>query len=90
MRLKKVRHVSFDHIIYVWSWGGYLSVPDKLCFLPADGSAVPVKLVALRQMSYPQLAMRSNGLKTGNLTSLSRPNYMHCSLKYWARDEWRK
>jgi len=57
-------------------------------FLPADGSTVPVNLVALRQISYPQLAMRSNGLKTGNLTSLSRPKYMHCSRKEWARDEW--
>jgi hypothetical protein len=42
-------------------------------FLPADGCTIPVNLVALRQISYPQLEMRSNGLKTGNLTSLSRP-----------------
>jgi len=59
-------------------------------FLPVDGSTVPVNLVALRQISYPQLAMRSNGLKTGSLTSLSRPNYMNCSRKDWARDKWRK
>jgi hypothetical protein len=59
-------------------------------FLPVDGSKVPVNLVALRQISYPQLAMRSNGLKTGNLTSLSRSNYMHCSRRDWAREEWNK
>jgi len=62
----------------------------SLWFLPVDGSTVSVNLVALRQISYPQLAMRSNGLKTGNLTSLSRPNYMHCRRENWARDEWRK
>jgi len=25
--------------------------------------------------------MRSNGLKTGDFTSLSRPTYMHCNRK---------
>jgi hypothetical protein len=59
-------------------------------FLPEDGSTGPVNLVALRQISYSQLAMRSNGLKTGNFTSLSRPNYMHCNRKQWVRDEGRK
>lgn len=87
---EKIRYVSFDHIIYVWSWGGYLSVLGKLLVSSSRWNTVPVNLVALRQISYPQLAMRSNGLKTGNLTSLSRPNYMHWSRKDWARDEWRK
>lgn len=27
---ENIRYVSFDHIIFVWSWGGYLSVPGKL------------------------------------------------------------
>jgi hypothetical protein len=54
---------------------------SNFCFLPVDGSRVPVNFVALRKISYPQIAMRSNGLKTGKLTLLSRPKYMHCSRK---------